>query len=377
MSESSPRSFIHQHPMLVGLRITLGAVFLGPWVLSLLMVSALNFQITPQQFLKEFLISQVHFLFYGALLFGAICYMRMRTNTPLAMKALAFVVICLCASAASLWVCDLAGLHTANDFTMGLAHSLGISVVVSGVVLLIEWTYHRLVVARRESERKELERERALRLAAEARWSSLESRMRPHFLFNTLSSIRELMHRDIPMADRMVERFAELVRFSLDAADCAEAPLEEELEMVSNYLAIEEMRFGHRIRWSVECPPVLASALVPPLSILTLAENAVKHAVSKRRSGGQIHVLAQQDGDHLRVTVRDDGPGFGEDDLKPGHGLDLLRQRLHLLYGSASRLTIHAEAGASSGSRVVLSLPHPNPHTRKEADEPASLLRRG
>ncbi|MCU0226515.1 MAG: histidine kinase, partial [Bryobacterales bacterium] len=260
MTESLPRPLIHQHPMLVGLRITIGAIVVGPWALSLLMVSAMDFQITPEQALKELVISQVHFLFYGALLFGAICYARMRPNTSMVMKAFVFVAIVFVASMTSLLVCEWVGLDTADDLMASMAHSMGIGVTVSAIVLLIERTYHRLVVTRRESERRELERERALRLAAEARWSSLESRMRPHFVFNTLSSIRELMHRDIPQADRMVERFAELIRFSLDAAGRPGAPLEEELRMVANYLAIEEMRFGKRIRWSIEVAACAGSA---------------------------------------------------------------------------------------------------------------------
>lgn len=253
---------------------------------------------------------------------------------------------------------------------------MGIGVTISGVVLLIEWTYHRLVVTTRESERRLLERERALRIAAEARWSSLESRMRPHFIFNTLSSIRELMHHDVADADRMIERFAELLRFSLDAAGSAEVRLDEELHVVANYLAIEQMRFGERLRWSVDFPPALAAAVVPPLSVLTLAENAVKHAVSRRRPGGKVNVQAQRLDDALYVTVSDDGPGFSEFALKPGHGLDLLRQRLHLLFGARARVSIEARTGPEGGATVILAIPQ-SPQAKEQGHEPTSMLRGG
>lgn len=174
--------------------------------------------------------------------------------------------------------------------------------------------------------KKEEEERRARELATEARLQSLESRVHPHFLFNAINSILSLMREDPRRAEDLLERMAALLRFSLDQSQRL-VPLHKELKIVRDYLEIEKARFGDRLRFQVELPEGLEGE-VPPLAIQTLVENAVKYAVSPRREGGDIRVMATERDGRLVVEVVDDGPGFEEGVILPGHGLDLLRQRL-------------------------------------------------
>ena len=120
---------------------------------------------------------------------------------------------------------------------------------------------------------KELERERALKLATEAQLASLESRIHPHFLFNTLNSISSLIPEDPARAERLVGQMAALLRFSLDANQSGLVPLASELKIVADYLEIERARFGDRLRYQIDVPADLNESRIPPLSLQTLVEN--------------------------------------------------------------------------------------------------------
>jgi signal transduction histidine kinase len=207
----------------------------------------------------------------------------------------------------------------------------------------------------RESLRKtEHERERALSLATEARLASLESRVRPHFLFNALNSAIALIPEDPRRAEQLLERLAALLRFSLDVHGGTVA-LGDELAVVADYLEIERVRFGDRLRYHIDVPDELRALPVPAFAVQTVVENSVKYAVSPRKTGARIEVTARRDGERLVVAVADDGPGFTGQVWIAGHGLDGLRARLGAMYGEAARLVVPAPA--SVGAAVTMELP--------------------
>ena len=201
-----------------------------------------------------------------------------------------------------------------------------------------------------ELANKDLEKERALKLAALAQISSLESRIHPHFLFNTLNSISALIPEDPRRAERLIERVSALLRFSLDSADKGLVPLEQEMKIVKDYLEIEKTRFESRLSFRIEAAGNCLACMVPPLSVQTLVENSVKHAVAPSRAGGSIDVRASLDRGRLRVEVSDSGPGFTADAIAAGHGLDMLRSRLAAQFESRAGMDVE-------GSRVVLWMP--------------------
>src|SRR5439155_19616802 len=229
-----------------------------------------------------------------------------------------------------------------------------VTLTVGLVVTVYETMETRLdetTVALRTKERDEAE---ARRLAAEAQLASIESRVQPHFLFNTLNSIAALVHDDPAGAERMTGQLAALLRSSLDSTAMPLVTLDEELRVVRAYLDIERVRFGDRLRYAVDVANGAGALQVPRMALQTLVENSVKYAVSPRREGATIAVRAAASNGRVRVTVEDDGPGFDSAARPEGHGLDLLERRLRMLFGDRASLSVDAADGRTA---VTIELP--------------------
>jgi sensor histidine kinase YesM len=239
-----------------------------------------------------------------------------------------------------------------------LGGSLRISIIVTlvfgifGTVLGISRA--RLEAAELALRTRERDEAEARRLAAEAQVASLESRVHPHFLFNTLNSIAALIHEDPKGAEKMTGQLASLLRSSLDSAGTPLVPLEQELRTVRDYLDIERVRFGGRLRCALDVDPAAHPALVPRFSLQTLVENAVKYAVSPRREGGAIAVRARAAAGRVRLEVEDDGPGFDAGEVPPHHGLAVVRARLALTFGERASMDIRSTPG-----RTVIAIEVP------------------
>src|SRR5262249_41256486 len=127
-----------------------------------------------------------------------------------------------------------------------------------------------------------------------------------------------------------------------------------ELRTVRDYLEIERVRFGDRLRYSIELPAAMEPHLVPRLALQTLVENSVKYAVTPRRDGGSVRLIAETNDSVVRLIVEDDGPGFALTDAPTNHGIALLRERIELLYGARASLDVRR---ASGRTEVVLTVP--------------------
>jgi sensor histidine kinase YesM len=161
-----------------------------------------------------------------------------------------------------------------------------------------------------------------------------------------LNSIASLIPSDPAGAERMTGQLASLLRSALDASANPLVPLEQELKTVRDYLDIEHVRFGDRLQYHLEAADGVKSALVPRLSLQTLAENAVKYAVSPRREGGTIAVRALENGNgRVRLEVEDNGAGFDPAALPDHHGLALLKARLALTFGDRATFAIQSAPG--------------------------------
>lgn len=231
-------------------------------------------------------------------------------------------------------------------YRQGLMISFAISIPVTIGAMTVSRLHTRLYQA-------EGDRQRALSLATEARLASLESRVRPHFLFNALNSAIALIPEDPRRAEDVLERLCALLRFSLDAQTRL-VPLGEEMRVVTDYLEIERVRFGDRLSFTLEVPVDLAAVQVPAFAVQTLVENSVKYGVSARKQGAHIRVTAKRGDRGLVIEVADDGPGFSGEIWVAGHGLDGLRSRLDALYGDRARLV--APAAAESGATVRIEI---------------------
>jgi len=244
-----------------------------------------------------------------------------------------------------------AGIYQAGSFWNHFQWAFRIGLIIT-IVFGTSGAVIETMKAKLESAN--IHRERAMKLATEARLSSLESRIHPHFLFNALNSISSLIREDPDRAERLIERMASLLRFSLDSNQLGVVTLAQEMEVVRGYLEIEKARFGDRLHYTIEYPTHADDATVPPLSIQTLVENSVKYAIAPKREGGSIHVTVVELEDRFEIEVRDDGPGVNLATTPPGHGLDLLRSRLETIYGASASLR-------AQESSVFISIPCSTP----------------
>jgi two-component system sensor histidine kinase AlgZ len=216
----------------------------------------------------------------------------------------------------------------APDLWLLLIQSVAIAGILSAVALHYLYQAHR---------------QRALAVAgARARLQALQVRMRPHFLFNTLNSIASLVRAEPAAAEEMIADLADLLRAGLD--DSASTTLARELELTHRYLDIERMRMGPRLRvqWSVTDAPL--QALLPPLSLQPLVENAVRHGIEPSETGGEVIVSVAGEPEQVRILVRSPLP---DGDTPPGLGMAManLQQRLQLAFGDRAWLRTGAEGG--------------------------------
>jgi two-component system sensor histidine kinase AlgZ len=203
--------------------------------------------------------------------------------------------------------------------------------------------------------------ERAQRqLALDARLQALQARTNPHFFFNSLNTVACLIAENPELAERTLERIADIVRYALESSAPREVALTRELAIVRDYLEVQAARFGARLRWTIELAPDAACALVPPLIVQPLAENAVLHGVASRAQGGEVEVRAWRAGGVVRIEVGDDGPGpEGSSHAGTRTSIADLTTRLSLLYGDDGRMTVGR--GRGGGYLVCVELPFREP----------------
>jgi len=193
--------------------------------------------------------------------------------------------------------------------------------------------------------------EREFRLA-QAQLQALRMQLHPHFLFNTLNAIAELVYSDPKTADRSIVALSYLLRYSLESEKSQEVTLKKELDFLEKYVEIQRTLMRDRLHVRLSVDPEALDARVPNMLLQPLVENAIKHGVTPRAEGGEVSVeIARADG-RLRVSVRDDGPGIDADVARAsrgnGVGLANTRARLEQLYGQHQRFTVgnHPAGGA-------------------------------
>jgi signal transduction histidine kinase len=220
------------------------------------------------------------------------------------------------------------------------------------IVLIAQAVWYQNKLREREVRTFELEAQ-----LAKAHLQALKSQLQPHFLFNTLHSISALMLTDVQAADRMMTRLSDLLRMSLENNGVQETSLGRELEFVGGYLEIEKVRFDERLEVVLEITPDTLDAQVPHLLLQPLVENAVRHGIARRSAAGEIRINATHDEHSLYLRIRDNGPGLGEPEARPGKaglGLVATRERLQTLYGNDQSIDIRnlLEGGAEAFVRI-------------------------
>ena len=227
---------------------------------------------------------------------------------------------------------------------------------------LIYWIVAGAIQAYRYYERymnTELRLERLEHSFSEARLNALRMQLDPHFLFNALNTISSNVERDPKLTRRMIEHLGDLLRMSLESKDRQEVPLAEEIAFLEHYLEIQKIRFGDQLRVVMDVAPEVKYAAVPSMFIQPLVENAIRHGISRRASGGTVVVRAKPLGDRLEIRVLDDGVGlpFGwRLEQSEGLGLSITRQRIAGLHpNGTSRFAVKNRI--EGGTEVEVSLP--------------------
>jgi len=219
------------------------------------------------------------------------------------------------------------------SITMGLGIGFG-CVVVAWYILREKHARERERMMRAEAERHQLEKN-----VLEARLALMQAQVEPHFLFNTLANVQHLVETDPPEASRVLDSLIKYLRAALPQMRESTTNLGRELEMARAFLEINRVRMGSRLQFAIEVPETLKTHAFPPMMLISLVENAVKHGVDPCCDCGTITIRAREDEGRLRVSVEDTGEG-----IKPkkggGVGLSNIRERLKALYGTSARLVI-------------------------------------
>jgi len=205
----------------------------------------------------------------------------------------------------------------------------------------------------------ELQLERLEKSYSQARLNALRMQLDPHFLFNALNTISSHVERDPKLTRLMIEHLGNLLRMSLESKDRQEVPLAEELAFLDHYLAIQKIRFGRRLKVDIDIAPEVRYAQVPSLFLQPLVENAIRHGISHRASGGSVAVTAEPVDGRLVIRVSDDGAGLPAGwslENSKGLGLSVTRERIAGMYpDNEGSLTIKGRD--EGGTEVEIFLP--------------------
>jgi signal transduction histidine kinase len=208
--------------------------------------------------------------------------------------------------------------------------------------------------------RSEIERFQLMTSVKEAELRALKSQVNPHFIFNALNSLRGLIAEDPVRARQAVTQLANLLRYSLQSGQLETVPFEDELRIVNDYLALEQVRLEERLRLRLDIAADTLRLPVPPLLLQTLVENAVKYGISPRPEGGEIVIVVRRDGERLRIEVSNPG----EIDLmstspsaSTGLGLRNAEERLRLIFGANATLRLLRTLPSRVVAEAIIPLP--------------------
>ena len=231
--------------------------------------------------------------------------------------------------------------------TISLVGSVVVGTLLSSIVFLIFNAKQQQVVAEKR--------------AAEAQLRLLQAQIEPHFLFNTLANVVALIDHEPAKARQMLSAFTDYLRGGLSGLRRDAGSLADELALAEAYLRVQQSRMDDRLRYVIDADDSVRAALLPPLLLQPLVENAVQHGLEPTLDGGTVHVQARAEGDWLVVEVRDDGRGPEPPPRRTqGNGLALanIRERLLQRYGDAASLEmLAADPGTLARLRLPLELP--------------------
>ncbi len=212
------------------------------------------------------------------------------------------------------------------------------------------WSYYR------RSQQREVRTAQLEAQLAQTRLQMLSMQLQPHFLFNTLNTIAELVHHEPETAERMIGGLSHLLRETLQVGGLDSVTLGQELQLLNHYVEIQRARFGDRLRVQMAIEDATRRAMVPSLLLQPLVENSIKHGIGARAGSGHITIKTGHHQDRLHIHIVDDGRGLGDAEVVEGVGLSNLRARLVAMFGP-DRVTLTIENREGGGTVVLIAAP--------------------
>ncbi len=191
----------------------------------------------------------------------------------------------------------------------------------------------------------------------EARLAALTNQINPHFLFNTLNSIATLIRINPDNARNMIYRLSKILRRLFRKAENYSV-LREEIAFIDDYLAIEMVRFGEKLKFEKEIEPATLSRFVPSMILQPIIENSIRHGLANKVEGGTVRLRTWLDGTRLNISIEDDGVGIEEEKLESlfesGIGVSNVNERLRVLFGAGYRIAVDSKPGAGTKTRIEI-----------------------
>ena len=215
----------------------------------------------------------------------------------------------------------------------------GLGVGFGSVIVLVYMYREQRARSAMEAHRAEAERQRIEKQMLSAQLRTMQAQVEPHFLFNTLATVQHLVDIDPPRASKMLGSLIAYLRAALPQMREPETTIGREFALARAYLEVLQVRMGARLTFDLDLPAELLSRPMPPMMLISLVENAIKHGLEPTEAGGNVRISARETGDRIRIEVTNDGANL--DPLaRGGTGLSNIRERLRALHGDAARLVI-------------------------------------
>ena len=219
----------------------------------------------------------------------------------------------------------------------------GLGLLVAPWVALAVLVRQKDALARHQALAFDLERSELERQALDARLRLLQAQVTPHFLFNTLANVQALVDAGSPQASALLQSLIAYLRAAVPRLNELATTLGQELQLVQAYLELMHMRMPDRLQFALHVDETALMLRCPPMTLLTLVENSVRHGIDPSEEGGRIDIYIQRHDDRCVVRVSDTGAGLRQSGNGTGTGLSTLRERLHLTYGGDAQLRVTAQ----------------------------------
>ena len=226
------------------------------------------------------------------------------------------------------------------------------NIILIFIALFLGFIYKKM---KTDIENKMKENERLEKLKLKSELAALQSKINPHFLFNTLNTILDMVYDYPEKVEEMILNLSTIYRKILYSSENEYYTLEQELDLVRKYLDIEKVRLGKRMEYEIKCNPELKNIEIPPLCIEPIVENSVIHGISPKKGNGKIEIAVETIDHTIKISVKDDGVGIDSKDFKLGFGVRSVKERLRIIYGEKTNLEV--KQNEKNGVTVEIEIP--------------------